>query len=279
MERSEAVTHRCGQGGGSRRQFLLAPSAQPAYAWLMRLLTIPISHYVEKARWALDYAKIAFREEGHAQILHYRATLPHGSRTVPVLIDGTSVIADSTAILLHVDALAAADRKLYPLDPAQRKQVLDWEDEFDLRLGPHVRRVGYHRAFAMGKELTEPLRGRVPDWELTALQAAFPLAVALMRKGMNINAKKADESLLRVRSQCDAVAKALDGKDYLVGDHFSAADLTFAALLAPVLVLPQHPVRLDLLQLPDDFKALQTEFAAHPAGLYAQRLYARHRQG
>ena len=34
---------------------------------LLRLITIPISHYCEKARWALDRAALAFREERHVQ--------------------------------------------------------------------------------------------------------------------------------------------------------------------------------------------------------------------
>ena len=32
-----------------------------------RLLTIPISHYCEKARWALERAGLAYREERHVR--------------------------------------------------------------------------------------------------------------------------------------------------------------------------------------------------------------------
>ena len=35
-----------------------------------RLVTIPISHYCERARWALDRAGIVYREERHVQIVH-----------------------------------------------------------------------------------------------------------------------------------------------------------------------------------------------------------------
>ena len=41
------------------------PASTPA-----RLITIPISHYCEKARWALDRAGIGYREERHVQIVH-----------------------------------------------------------------------------------------------------------------------------------------------------------------------------------------------------------------
>ncbi len=244
----------------------------------MYLVTIPISHYVEKARWALDRAGVPYTEQGHAMILHYRATLPHGARTVPLLVDGKRVWRDSTDILLHADSLAPADRKLYPQDPAQRKQVLDWEDEFDKRLGPQVRRLAYQRAFPVGPSMAEVLRGKVPDWEVAALKAGFPLAVAVMRRGMNITAAKAADSLLRVRALCERVVEALGDRPYLVGDRFGAADLTFAALLAPLLDPPEHPMRLNGPSWPDEFMALRSEFSAHPAGRWVLGLYARHRR-
>ena len=52
-----------------------------------RLLTIPISHFCEKARWALERAGLAYREERHVQgvnrIVSKRAG---GHGTLPVLI-------------------------------------------------------------------------------------------------------------------------------------------------------------------------------------------------
>ena len=52
-----------------------------------RLITIPISHYCEKARWALDRAAIAYREERHVQIIHRVASRrAGGGGTVPVLV-------------------------------------------------------------------------------------------------------------------------------------------------------------------------------------------------
>ena len=37
---------------------------------MLRLVTIPISHYCEKARWALQRARLPYREERHVQGLH-----------------------------------------------------------------------------------------------------------------------------------------------------------------------------------------------------------------
>ena len=34
------------------------------------LITIPISHYCEKARWALDRAGVDYEEHPHLQLIH-----------------------------------------------------------------------------------------------------------------------------------------------------------------------------------------------------------------
>ncbi len=55
----------------------------------LRLLTIPISHYCEKARWALDRLGLAYVEERHLQVFHYlRSFQLSRGPNVPVLIDG-----------------------------------------------------------------------------------------------------------------------------------------------------------------------------------------------
>ena len=59
-----------------------------------RLLTIPISHFCEKARWALERAGLAYREERHVQgvnrIVSKRAG---GHGTLPVLVCEIGVLA------------------------------------------------------------------------------------------------------------------------------------------------------------------------------------------
>ena len=54
---------------------------------MLRLITIPISHYCEKARWALERADIPYREERHVQLIHrIAARRAGGGQTVPVLV-------------------------------------------------------------------------------------------------------------------------------------------------------------------------------------------------
>ena len=80
------------------------------------LITIPLSHYCEKARWALDRVALLYREEPHAPLLHRLATKRNDGGTVPLLVHGGSRFGDSTAILTHADAVCGGDL-LYPRMP------------------------------------------------------------------------------------------------------------------------------------------------------------------
>ena len=64
-----------------------------------RLITIPVSHYVEKVRWALEYLKIPFRELPQMPPFHRGAVQKYGGTTVPVLVGNSIVKTDSTDIL------------------------------------------------------------------------------------------------------------------------------------------------------------------------------------
>ena len=52
------------------------------------LITMPHSHYSEKARWALDRLALPYREEPHVPMLHRLATTRNGGGSVPVLVHG-----------------------------------------------------------------------------------------------------------------------------------------------------------------------------------------------
>jgi glutathione S-transferase len=84
----------------------------------------------------------------------------------------------------------------------------------------------------------------------------------------------------RGRREFDFVAELLaDGRPFLCGEHFSAADLTFAALSASVIVPPEYGVPLpqpDVLS--PGMAALVQRAREHPAGRYGLTLFAEHRR-
>ena len=66
------------------------------------------------------------------------------------------------------------------------------------------------------------------------------------------------------------------GRSYLVGDTFTVADLTAAAMLSPLLQPPeiQYPLRVELPPYLQDYRATLLQ---HPATQWAAGVYRLHR--
>lgn len=242
-----------------------------------RLITIPFSHYCEKARWALQVAGVDYREDGHLPVFHYTATLRAGAkRTVPALIDGDRVIPDSTPIIAYADEHRPGS--LYPTDQAQREDALAIEDELDRQLGPATRRWMYSQLLDR-KDLDHVLLANVPRWEQLALKASRPAAILYLKRSLKIDAAGAERSRAKIDEAFQHIGALLgDGRRYLVGDRFTVADLTFAALAAPVLLPPSYGAPLPALeQFPPAAQAQLATWRRSPPGQFALRIYAEHR--
>ena len=245
------------------------------------LITIPISHYCEKARWALDRTGVRYREQAHLQLVHWLAARrAGGGTTVPVLVCGDRVLADSADIVDAADANAPPGRRLYPHDPGAAAEVRSLQRDFDTNLGPHGRRWMYNemrgrRDLAIAYACTG-----VPPWERRMLALAYPAIVRVIDRFLDITAATAAQSEAQVRLVFDTVAERLrDERPYLCGDRFTAADLTFAALAASVLMPPEYGVPLPQPEeLPVPMAAVVRELRGHPAGGYALAMFRNERR-
>jgi glutathione S-transferase len=245
------------------------------------LVTIPISHFCEKARWALDRAGIAYEERPHVQILHrFAARRAGGGTTVPVLVRSGKALTDSQQILDYADSRAPADRRLFPLDAARAEEIRAFERDLDEAFGPDGRLWMYHRLRGQRDIATRYATTGVPGWERRAFPLFYPVMSRFIDRFLSVTDERAEEAERAVRATFDAVAGRLaDGRPYLMGDHFTAADLTFSALAAPMLVPPEYGVPLPQPdELPGDMAAVVRELREHPAGRHALRMYREERR-
>lgn len=246
----------------------------------LTLITLPISHYCEKARWALDRAGLRYREEGHGPFFSRFAGRRHGVwSTVPVLVTPSGAFGDSTAILRFVDGRLPADRRLYPEDLAARTEVEALEDRFDEHLGPHTRRVAYYFLLPDRKLVSDMLAQSLSPLQEAATRALFPVVRATLRRALRIDRAGADRSKQRIEETFAMVGDRLrDGRRYLTGDRFTAADLTFAALAAPALRPARYGAKMPPFEaLPAELQAEMTRMQGTPAGKFGLRLYEEER--
>ena len=237
---------------------------------------IELSHYSEKARWALDYKGVPHRRRVPFVGLHQplaMALTRSGHRRMPVLHLEGRTIGDSTAIIAAVEA-RHPEPPLYPEDPAERARALELEEHFDEVLAPAVRAFAWHHVLGepggIGNSVapTRPVARRL-------LNSIAPLAARIIRGDYGATAERSDATRRTIVEAADRIERELGPSGYLVADGFSIADLSGAALLTPILTPPERPYVPEAF--PPAVAELRDELAEREAGRWVTEMYARHR--
>ena len=242
------------------------------------LISITPSHYCEKSRWSLQLANIPFHETRYSPFFHIQPVQKAGGkRTTPVLETEEGVFTDSITISTWIQS---QEKEFLPYgkDEKQGRKILEAEEYFGRKIGPHTRRVIYYYLLphkklvmdAMGNpDTSEP----VNPW----FSRLFPMFRFLMRKGMKIDQVEMQSSIGKLRACLDEIEEKAEGQ-FIVGDSLSIADISFAALLAPIVVPEKYGAKMPILtDLDVDLQALIHEFRAHPTGQRCLWLYKSYR--
>jgi glutathione S-transferase len=202
---------------------------------------LKVSSYNEKARWALDYKRVAHVRRAvdpgpHRKIAH-RLT---GGRTFPVLeLDGKA-IGDSTRI---IEALERdhPDPPLYPSDPAERQRALELEDYFDEELGPYVRLLVVHGLLTDASLLLGAFSPDLSRGRRFVARAIFPRLRRRIAASMDIDDVSVEHAYQKVRRAGGRFRGELQPSGYLSGAEEGARRLRDPRLHArPVRAPPRH---------------------------------------
>jgi glutathione S-transferase len=219
------------------------------------LWQIDISHYSEKARWALEYKGIDHGRRSALPGSHIPIALflTRGAQpTMPVLrIDGENV-GDSTAIIATLEA-RYPEPPLYPSDAEERARALELEDWFDENLGPHTRLLPFYELIQEPDLFAEVAAESVPGplGKAKPVVGAYARAYTSIRWGANSDedADRAREAIVTALDRVESELEQGEG-EFLVGDSFSVADLTAASLFYPLVVPPEGPLDPNLPRPP-----------------------------
>ena len=224
----------------------------------IKLITMYGSPWSERVRWALAFKGLPYEKENYQPgVDEEKIKKLTGQALVPVLVVGGKVIPDSTAILEWLEA-SSPEPALLPRSARDRAQVTLWEELMIGVLGPHG------RTLIIGREL----RINNPEAQRDAKYFAEKYGHSPYME---------EQARLTLRRVLLSLTQTLNGRQYLVGDAFTRADLTTAAMLmllrpAPeeFFVFPQQVRRIYMDPLADD-----PAFA--PTFAWRDEMYKRHR--
>jgi glutathione S-transferase len=237
---------------------------------------IPFSHFNEKVRWALDYKRIAHRRKVLGADYLIRAWRATGRGTLPILFLDGRAIGDSTHIIAALED-RQPEPALYPGDAAARRHALALEDDLDEQLGPALRAAVVTPLFRHDPDLAlQVLTTGMPEGAYRSLRPIVRIFPAFYRFRHKISDAKIEADRATVDAALDRIERERQGRAYLVGDAFTVADLTAAALLSPLLQPPeiQYPLRVELPPYLQDYRAT---LLRHPAMQWAADIYRLHR--
>src|SRR5215468_8782148 len=243
---------------------------------ILLLWHIPLSHYNEKVRWALDYKRIAHHRQVLGADYLIRAWRATGQGKLPILFLDGRAIGDSTNIIAALEE-RYPEPPLYPRDVAARACALALEDYFDEQLGPALRAAMVTPLFRHDPDVA--LRVLTTGMSDKAYQTLRPLRrifPAYYRFRHKIRDAKLEADRATVNAALDRIEQERQGRPYLVGDAFTVADLTAAAMLGVLLQPPeiQYPLGVELPPFLQDYR---TTLLQHPAAQWAVNIYRLHR--
>jgi glutathione S-transferase len=222
----------------------------------MKLIQMYASPWAERVRWVLNFKGLPYEKQNYQPGVDEEAVKKlTGQAQVPVLlIDGT-VIPDSTAIVNWLEQ-HHTQPALMPTTEKDRAQAMLWEELMDGVLGPQARMliIG-HFLRSSEPELQQGGRYFAQKYQHTSYAEE--------------RAKVTVERILTI------LKHALDGRQYLVGDTFTRADLSTASML--LLVKPPPD---DLFLFPASMRPMYTaplDSASAPIFAWRDKMYRKHR--
>ena len=248
-----------------------SPAAAP-----LRLYTFSLSHFSEKIRWTLSAAGVAFEEVAWTPFFHVlRARRRGKATTVPVLEARDETVQDSTRILLWLEK-HRPPFALMPANAAEREAALAVEARFD-EVGEHVVRYAYSRALDDAESVARFWTTDATPWQARIVRRFFPAMRWIFRRKLRMSAA----NVARSRSTIDAGLTWLESRiatptQYLVGDRLTVADLTAAALLAPLVCPDEHPI-YGSARYRTGIAPLVSEWQDRPGFAWVRAMYRAHR--
>jgi len=239
-----------------------------------RLIAIAPSQTTEVVRWSLDRLGIPYQEIDHVPFFHVFFTfLAAGTVNIPLLQLGETTLTTNHAILDYYDARCLDADRLVPIGNAQT--ILQKFDFFNGDFSLAVAIWTYAYLFENRRSTLLLWTWHVGWLERLLAFVCYPLLALILRKAWNISSNNIETSLGKIQEAfTDVETQLSDGRPYLFGNTFTAADMAFACNAAPLLLPDNYggpQASFDIL--PPEIKVQIEKFRESEAGKWVLHIY------
>jgi glutathione S-transferase len=223
-----------------------------------KLITMYGSPWSERVRWAFAFKRVPYEKQNYQPgVDEEEVKKMTGQAMVPVLIVDGKVIPDSTAILEWLEE-TSPEPALLPTSQTDRAQVTLWEELAIGVLGPEGRTLINGRLLRSGE----------PEMQKAGRYFAG-------KYGHSAYAE--EQARLTLRRVLLSLAHTLSGRQYLVGNAFTRADLTTAAMLMLLKPAPNELFVLPAPVRPIYMEPLADDPAFSAVFVWRDEMYEKHR--
>lgn len=235
-----------------------------------------VSHYNEKVRWALDYKCWPHRRRALVPGFHLLPTrLRSGQNRLPIAkIDGR-IIAGSSHILAEIERLRP-EPALIPADPALRERALAIQAFFDEQVAPDLRRLFWHCYADHPEHCARVAADGFSGATRVLWRASLPAMWPMMSLNMGLDADSIEGARSRLPGHFAHLEAEIGPGGYMVGDRFTIADLTAAAVMTAIIRPPEFSYPLPE-PWPPELTRLRDSVAGRDGFKWVCDIYRRHR--
>ena len=204
-----------------------------------RLFQFRRSPYNEKARWALDLARVPHERVSllpgpHVFTLLFKTV---GTLTPTLERDGRAIVGSNAVVL---DLVARGESALLPADATTREEALAIVRRFDEDFTPRIRRATLHCLLADADAWHETFASDATEGEQARYRRMLPLFAPVIRLKNGMSTRGVEDGRRAIGEALAFVEDTLGGRDTLLGAGLSLADVTAASALAMVVPV-DHP--------------------------------------
>lgn len=245
---------------------------------MLELYQFELSQYSEKVRLILDYKGLEYRKvevtPGVGQIEVYQLS---GQSQVPILKDGSTVIADSTKIAKYLDE-KYPDRPILPTNSTERGLCLMMEEWADESIGTKSRVVLFQGISQDQSFRSALLPPSTPDFLKNLIEAVPSDLLRTLGSGLGASPNAVKSAEDAIKQDLEALCLILQDRPYLTGNQPTLADLAVAGL-SILLKFPAGPY----LDIPEKLRGKGVAGIAdnplyEPFFTWRDRLYAEFRK-